>query len=180
MLPYVGNNDACNAQSLISWSTVQDELYYVLIHGFGSETGSFALQIRNNQASYNGAGYCASAVALQYSETVEVSLQYATAGAGVKRCYDSYSGNELPIGVWYTIVGTGDWVTVSWNGALDTFYSSNVDILNGTSCSGLSCVSADCSGVGSCSWQSTKGETFYVFVYLNGGLNGGFLNLTIS
>jgi len=39
------NNDACGDLSRVTWSSVAGELYYILVHGFGSSSGNFNLKL---------------------------------------------------------------------------------------------------------------------------------------
>ncbi|MCC6477149.1 hypothetical protein IT157_08840 [bacterium] len=38
-----GNDDACTQQSIVTWCSVAGQPYFILVHGYGSETGSFIL-----------------------------------------------------------------------------------------------------------------------------------------
>jgi hypothetical protein len=40
-----GNNDACGSQSLVVFLSNPDQIYHVLVHGFGGAFGTFALRI---------------------------------------------------------------------------------------------------------------------------------------
>lgn len=40
-----GNNDWCGRQSSVFWQSRLDVVYYVLVHGFNNDTGSFRLEI---------------------------------------------------------------------------------------------------------------------------------------
>jgi hypothetical protein len=40
-----GNNDACSSQSRVEFQSNQDQIYYLLVHGFGGAYGNFALSI---------------------------------------------------------------------------------------------------------------------------------------
>ena len=169
-----GNNDACNSQSLISWSTTQGELYYILVHGFNSASGDFSLQVKPNQVGYNPADFCVTAVPLPYNETVDISFQYATGDAGVPDCLGACEfQTNAPIGVWYTSVGTGSVMTITLGPeVIPSAPTSTMGILTGSSCSGLQCVAANCTTYGStssnyyCDWQTVKGENYYFFVNL--------------
>jgi hypothetical protein len=40
-----GNDDACGSQSRLYFQSIQDEIYHVLVHGFGGASGNFTLLI---------------------------------------------------------------------------------------------------------------------------------------
>ncbi len=62
-----GNDDSCGLQSSVSWCSQSGQAYYVLVHGFGGQTGPFELTVSDdgtgcaNPASCVVTGPCGSA-----------------------------------------------------------------------------------------------------------------------
>ncbi|MCC6476117.1 proprotein convertase P-domain-containing protein [bacterium] len=125
-----------------------------------------------------GGETCADAVAL----TIGVDYLGTTVGHALdteQPTCEFYAGTSAP-GVWYTVVGNGDSLSVSLCDAA-TDYDSQVGVYCG-GCAGLTCVSYDddfCSSPGLASdagWAAVNGTTYYVLVtgYSTNSGNYGF------
>lgn len=53
-----GDEDGCNLQSIVSWCSQQDEVYLILVHGFGNDDGDFTLQLSDDGVSCDNAVLC--------------------------------------------------------------------------------------------------------------------------
>ena len=164
-----GNDDACGLQSSVTFNTTPGLLYYVLIHGFSSNTGTFSLTTTVNLAPANDA--CAAAIPVACGQTVNGSTDFATAdNAGT--CVTT---NTAP-GVWYQLVGpsTGN-VTASLCGA-GTNYDSKISVYTG-SCGALTCVTGNddfCGLQSEVTFTSTPGQIYYILVHGFGTASGDF------
>ncbi|MBK6911211.1 MAG: hypothetical protein IPH10_09825 [bacterium] len=43
-----GNDDACGLGSSVAWCSVAGQVYHILVHGFGGQTGNFTLDLQDN------------------------------------------------------------------------------------------------------------------------------------
>jgi hypothetical protein len=170
-----GNDDAklCGKQSRVAIQSIQDQTYYVVVHGYGGATGNFALQI-----SWE---YCGLQIQiLQPAQILEsdgiprsVIIADAKWDADLPELPDSpgcfSSPEDLPShGLWYRIVGTGNLMSVLLDSStLDPtldLSGTRISVLSGIrpGCSNLFCVVTDC--VDTCAWESTADQVYFIFI----------------
>jgi hypothetical protein len=53
-----GNDDFCGLQSSVSWCSQSGATYLILVHGFGTATGAFQLDVSSNTVACTGAVAC--------------------------------------------------------------------------------------------------------------------------
>lgn len=170
-----GNDDSAGCAgftSKVSFPSTLGTDYYILVHGFGTATGSFMLGLTCVTPIGNDA--CSGAITM----TCGSSVTGSTAGAtfdGVGFCGTS---NTAP-GVWYHFAGTGDVVEVSTCSAL-TSYDTKISVFSG-SCGSLTCVGGDdddftCpfSGLQSTVFFASAGIDYYILVHGFGTATGAF------
>jgi len=56
-----GNEDGCGLQSIVSWCSQPDEVYLILVHGFGNDDGDFTLALSDDGVSCDNAINCSGA-----------------------------------------------------------------------------------------------------------------------
>jgi hypothetical protein len=166
-----GNDDACGSQSLVAIQSNQNETYHVLVHGFGGASGDFALLIITTEApALTPGGLCASQMidpdGLPRNVLLaDAKLEADLPDAHLPLCF-SLSENLPPYGLWYSIVGTGDSMSVQVDSEVFDLSAMRVSVLSGSGCSNLSCVLTDCTGLvmGACDWESTAEQIDYIFI----------------
>lgn len=169
-----GNDDACGLQSQVITSTSPGQLYYILVHGFGSATGNFSITATLGSAP-SGNDACAGATPVACGSSVTGS----TVGASVDNAGTCVTTNTAP-GVWYQVIGTGGIITATTCNA-GTNYDTKLSVFTG-SCAALTCVTGNdddfsCSFSGlrsTASWSSTPGQIYYVLVHGFGSATGAF------
>ena len=80
------------------------------------------------------------------------------------------------LGVWYKTVGTGDFMSVSFQSEES---SHQVSVFSGNSCSNLSCVvgnkgSPPSYSSGTVEWNSVQGQTYFIYLHSFSSENGDF------
>ncbi len=175
----IGNDDnsgctANGASSQVSFVSTLGTEYFVLVTGFGTETGNFTLGISCAPLPAND--LCANATVVSCGSTVSGSNVGAT---GTGEPTTSCTTTPGSLGVWYSYVGTGDIVTVSTcsANALDT----KLNIYTG-SCGTFTCVigNDDNSGCAAntatsqATFNSVLGTTYYILVTGFGSATGNF------
>jgi len=173
----------CNAG--VSWFARSDETYWIRVYGNNNSTGPFPIVV--NPTPKND--MCESAETLLLNQTLEGTTLGGRIGPELSVCGGAYqfSADNLPA-AWYSVVGTGDVLTVSTctgNSTLDeNGYDSQIVVYFGD-CSSLLCVAGNdddgrdgCFGYNSgASWSSIAGEVYYVKVF--GGFLDGPFGLTL-
>ncbi len=171
-----GNDDGPGCSGFTSETSVLTQpgvIYYILVHGFSSNTGNFDLTVALG-APPSGNDVCGGALPVACGQTVTGSTAQATAD-NAPFCGTS---NSAP-GVWYQFVGTGGPVVASLcNG---TTYDSKLTVYSG-SCGALTCIDGNDDACGTQSevqFASTAGQTYYILVHGFGSATGNFsLELT--
>ena len=138
---------------------------------------------------------CEAALPVSVSDTVFASTQGA-APLEIDSCgTDPFSGNYSASGLFYTIMGTGEGLTVDFNAKFEIFLT----VLSGRDCSDLSCVTGGSNiannvafnlpetlqnSSGSVSWASEIGETYYVYphgiIFGDDSVDDGEFEITFS
>jgi hypothetical protein len=184
-----GNDDFCSGKSQVAWSSKQDEIYFILVHGKDGAEGTFILQVTTEGESLADADFCANAKSVEIGTTGPVDLSHATADPDMLNCSKAFwvIGTTV-VGNFYTFVGPGDLVSISMAATSEftpLLATINPVLLTGASCGTLECISA-CEG-SSCQVYTIPGQHYYVYVYYieevlqeseRNWLNGG-VNLTI-
>ena len=188
-----GNDDDFNCSldglhSSVTWTASASEQYFVLVHGFSSETGEFGLN------AVFGAGppvppadndlndLCEDALPLESFQTGSTALATIDSNAGT--C--GFTSVSSP-GVWYTVSGVSGQITVDTCSSSSNF-DTKISVFQG-SCGALTCVDGNdddfgCSISGvhsSVTWTATESEQYFVLVHGFGGAVGEFgLNAIIA
>ena len=162
-----GNDDSsfteCGRTSEFSWLSELFANYYIAIHGFGNETGTFGLSLVEagdgpDLSSCTGAGG-----PLAIGTTAEVAL---TAAASIDQGYlncGPVTGSDASVGagVWVYVEGDGGTLSASvCNNNLD---GTSINVFTGP-CGALSCVQS--LGNDDCliEWESDPGALYSIFV----------------
>jgi len=165
---------SCNTG--VSWFATNGESYWVRV--FGNSTGAFPIAV--NPTPEND--MCEAAIMLNLNETVvgttlgaRLGPEQTVCAADVSPVSPAIPRDDLP-GAWYSVVGTGDTLTLSTctgNSTLDeNGYDSQIVVFSGD-CSSLTCIAGndddvrdECFGLNAgVSWASNAGEVYYARVY---------------
>jgi len=162
-----GNDDFCGLRSQVTFSSVAGAQYYVLVHGFGSATGTFTLTTTCVNPITND--NCSNATPIGCNTTVTGTTVGATVDAA------PFCGTSITApGVWYRLTGTGQTVTV--NTCTGTTYDSKISVYSGT-CASLTCISGNddfCGLQSQVTFPTTAGVQYYVLVHGFGSATGTF------
>ncbi len=201
-----GNDDAvgCSLTSEFTFPSTVGTNYYILVHGFSSQTGTFDLTATCAPAPVPG---CTDPTALNYNPAATVddgSCVYGPANdlcanAAAISCGQTLSGTTVgatvdnvgtctvsntSAGVWYSFTGTGTPATVST--CSQASFDTKLSVFTG-SCGALVCVGGNddfsgCSGFTSqFTFPTTAGTTYRVLVHGFGSSTGTFsLSLTCA
>lgn len=152
-----GNDDFCGLQSQVTFPSVFGTQYYVLVTGFGTNSGSFTL-VRTCAFSNE---LCSGAIDINCGQTISGTTTGA-ANDAVATCGTSLS--TAP-GLWYKFTGDGTPVTISTCGGI-TNYDSKIGIFRGT-CASLVCVAGNddfCGAQSQVSFATSFGTQYYILV----------------
>lgn len=163
-----GNDDDCGLQSSVTFATTPGIIYYVLVHGFGANTGTFTLTTTANLAPANDV--CAAATPIACGQTISGT----TVAATVDNASTCVTTNTSP-GVWYQLIGppTG-LVTASL--CNNTSYDSKLSVYTG-GCGALTCVTGNddfCGLQSEVNFSATPGQIYYILVHGFGASTGTF------
>lgn len=173
------NNAACSANansSALSFNSVAATQYYVLVSGNSGANGNFDLSIVCTPPPAND--LCANATPITCGTTVSGS-NIGASGTG----QPTTSCTTIPgsFGVWYTYVGTGDYVVLSTCNAAN--FDTKLNVYTGA-CGTFTCVIGNDNYTTSCSanssrvgFQSVLGTTYSVLV---SGLTTATGNFSLS
>jgi PKD repeat protein len=170
--------------SLISFSTVIGQAYYINVTGWGvTQTGTFELSITcTPPAPVPANDLCANAT--------PISCGDVTAGTNLGATEQDVTpsvGSSVGTGVWYTFAGTGGDVTLST--CDDADFDSEINVITTADCIDYTNNVAGNDDGSGCSdntsevtFTTTAGETYYVYVsdYASGGTEQGTFNLTLT
>ena len=173
------NDDSCGRQSLVVWSSIPNEIYYVLVSG---TVGSFSLELRSENTNPLASGdFCLNAQGIVGGGgPILLDFSDATQDADVNdnRCYYYPDPDDIPVGIWFKVSGTGqEMVAVIQSPLIEDLCSTFLSIYSGSSCEDLECV-LECSG--ECTWLSVQGQVYYVFVNYHEGIGGPTGEVTLS
>ena len=150
-------------QSMAYWDSVKGLSYYIYVHGRQvTDVGSFALTIEEDSLDATN-DFCGSAQAVQVPSTVYGS----TLQASDDSTYSSICGvlTTAP-GVWYTVVGNGQFITASLCGSTTT-YDTQLYLFAGENCRDLTCVTFNEDGCGlqsEITWKSEPDMQYFLLV----------------
>ena len=151
------NDDFCGLQSSLTFNSVNGEVYYIQVHGFGSASGDFILNIDCYTESGNDP--CSGALPITCNQTIAGSTSSFNPDIIPGGCGFSVSG-----GVWYSFEGTGDMITASLCGSA---YDTQISVFTG-SCAGLNCINTNddlCGLQSEVAFLSYAGTTYYILVH---------------
>lgn len=181
--------------STVSWCTAPGQVYYVLVHGFGGQTGQFELLVTDQGTPCNTPPLCVPPPPVPNDDCANAiivtpgsSTAGTTAGATNDPQFNTTCGTTVTAaGVWYRVTGTGNTMTATTCNN-NTGYDTKINVYCG-SCSNLTCVtgnddggdeSCDCPSCGGANWESRAvwcsqfGATYYILVNGFGGGTGAF------
>jgi hypothetical protein len=173
-----GNDDVCDLQSEITWTSTYGTTYSIWVTGYGSATGAFNLAITCVRPSNDD---CANAEVIACGDVV--------AGTNVgasEQLIPTYSAGTVGAGVWYVFTGTGNDVTLGT--CNDASFDTEINVLTTSDCVNFTNVAGNddfsgCSGSTSqVTFTSVASQTYYVYVsdWVSGGGNAGTFNLTLT
>ena len=152
-----GNDDFCGLQSQVNFPTVFGTQYYILITGFGAESGSFTLTrtcIFPNEV-------CSGAININCGQTINGT----TTGAAIDAVATCGTALNTAPGIWYSFTGDGSPVTLATCGGI-TNYDSKIGVFTGT-CASLVCVAGNddfCGFQSQVTFATTFGTPYYILV----------------
>ena len=162
-----GDDDFCDLQSEVEFSTTSGTDYYLLIHGFGEETGNYILSITcGSLAPANDS--CHAADTLICGDTISGSTRFAL--------FDSLNlcGSDITApDVWYLVQGTGDVISAS---LCQSSFDTKIVVLEGT-CGNFTCVTIEddnCGLQSRADWLSNAGTNYYLLVTGFGSASGDY------
>lgn len=162
----------CEAISSLSCSDLLEEPfeidtiagvnYYMLVHGSSPlDVGTFRLtlteQVRSNS--------CANALPIASSANTYMGSTQDVPGGRVVACVDGVDTLEGPAGVWYTIIGTGDDISLS-TCSMETTFATNIHVFTGA-CFNPTCLDTEetpCGRQQVVAFPTTRGESYYIRV----------------
>ncbi|RZW41019.1 MAG: T9SS type A sorting domain-containing protein, partial [Flavobacteriaceae bacterium] len=166
------NDDACGLQSELSFLSDGTSTYYIMVEGFGSNSGNYSMAITCVDPPVNDE--CDGALSINCGETVVGETNTATFDAAAPVCV---TGITAP-GVWYVFDDTSGLLTDYTLSLCDggTDYDSKLTVYSGD-CGALVCVvdNDDSCGLQSeVSWQGDGSTTYYILVHGFGSSTGNF------
>lgn len=196
-----GNDDDCGLQSTVSWNSTPGTQYFILVHGFGTSTGSFDLGLSCIQLAQNDAP--CGAVALNYGDNNYAHIGYSAdagevdpgAGTGSSSCNstDGWCSFETDVdnSAWFSFVApAGGSVTVVAEG-----FDSQIGVYTASDCNDYTTFSevggnddsgddfSPNAGIFDAGLQLnclTPGETYYVQVDGFNGDNSATANVVLT
>jgi hypothetical protein len=173
-LTCVGGNDdsGVNSQSLVTWNSVRGVQYFVLVHGFGGETGNFELMVTQLFPPPNDS--------CENAETVTSGLPISGSTVAATKSGLSCNGTSVSApGVWYTLNGTGDRIGATTSSS-NTNFDTKINVYSGI-CDELTCVDGnddDATSLHSLvKWNSIRGAQYFILVH---GYGTGNFELTVT
>lgn len=171
-----GNDDGTGCTGFTSEVTLLTSnatIYYILVHGFQTATGTFDLTATLGPPP-TGNDVCGGATPIMCGQTMSDSTNNSTIDTP-----PSCGVSPSSAGVWFTAMGDGGIYTANTcNGtALDT----RIYVYEGP-CGSLGCVGSnddDCGLQSSFTWNTTNGTQYYILV-TGFGTNTGTFNLTLD
>jgi hypothetical protein len=161
------NDDAqnCGTSSKILWNSVLGQHYLLLVTGYRGAHGVYEIEVFDEEAPDNS--FCSQAIpipAAKFPYMTEGITTYAKPSNG------SCHHGVIP-GVWYSMPGTGRWMTLSTCFEATT-YQTMIDVYKGcTGDSGVSCITVDdandyvaCPPKSEIKFAAETGTNYWIFV----------------
>ncbi len=161
--------DIATNSATVNWETEEGEEYFILVGSRDGSGGEFILSVSEFTPTEND--QCPNAIPFDISETAAV-ITGSTEDATNDYAFGSeYCGAPLDTaGVWYTVEGTGDGLSVSTCGQND--YNSAISIFTGSDCGKLECLTGIATRDPACefngvtaAWLSKENEIYHVYVH---------------
>lgn len=169
-----GNDDSpgCSGfTSEVNFNTRTGMDYYILVHGDPRFSGAFTMTVGQARQAAPNNDECTNATPISCGDTVTASTFEATVDVTAPSC-PLRVGPAISVtspGVWYSFVGTGDFVQLNTCGGSN--FDTKLSVYEG-GCGGLTCVTAndDFFGCGSnlqsqVDFCSEPGVTYHVLVH---------------
>ena len=168
------NDDSCGLQSELTFSSDGTSTYYIMVEGFGSNSGNFSLDVTCEEPLPNDE--CSGAIAVSCGDSVTGTTDGATADTGVAP--DCGTSVTSP-GVWYSLddnSGLPGTITLSLCNGTD--YDSKISVYTGD-CNAppLTCVDGNddsCGLQSEITFNSDGNTTYLILVHGFGGATGNF------
>jgi hypothetical protein len=164
------NDDSCGVQSEVSFTSDGTSTYYIMVEGFGSNSGNFSLDVTCEDPLPNDD--CSGAIAVSCGDSVTGS----TVGATIDIAPTCGTPITSP-GVWYSLNDNsglpGDITLSLCNG---TTFDTKISVYSGT-CAALVCIGGndDSCGLQSEFTFASDGNTqYYILIHSFGGATGTF------
>jgi hypothetical protein len=149
-------------QSRVAFYTESKTKYYIYVHGRRSASGLFNLTV---EPLLDTNDECDGAVQLN----IDVPVFGSTRGATIDNNVTCDKSLPSGPGVWYSIVGNGEYFRVGLVRDGNTEFSGDIFVFQGHGCEALKCMY-----VGYASWDSILDEEYFILVYGNGVREGDF------
>jgi len=164
------NDDSCGLQSEVTFTSDGTSTYYIMVEGFGSNSGNFSLDVSCEDPLPNDG--CSGAIAVACGDSVTGS----TVGATIDTAPTCGTPITSP-GVWYKLNDNsglpGDITLSLCNG---TDFDSKISVYSGT-CAALVCVDGNddaCGLQSEISFASDGNTEYYILIHSFGGATGNF------
>ena len=184
-----------NGGAQVAWPTNSGQVYYILVHGNGGQTGEFELSV--DEVDDDESGACTNADILDLNASPELNgspvsgttIGGPTVTGGFSCTYDQKGDVSIFPGVnvaWYKVIGTGKELRAELTYALGAFGGQTGQMALFNSCGDIasSCVGGLYSesfnpATITLVWQSDSSVEYYLMVHGNLGLVDDFqLSLT--
>jgi len=166
------NDDFCGSQSEVTFLSDGTSTYYIMVEGFGSNSGNFSLDVTCMDPLPND--FCTGAIAMNCGESVTGTTVGATIDSDAPTCGPSITSP----GVWYSFDDNrgmpGELTFSLCDGS--TNFDTKLSVYKGT-CAALECVAGndDFCGLQSEVTITSDGNTkYYILVHSFGGATGTF------
>ncbi len=165
------NDDSCGLQSEVTFISNGTSTYYIMVEGFGSNSGNFSLDVTCEDPLPNDE--CSGAIPVSCGGSVSGSTVGATVDSGAPTCGPAITSP----GVWYSLndnSGLAGDITLSLCNGTD--FDSKISVYSG-SCAALVCVGGndDACGLQSEITFASDGNTqYYILIHSFGGATGNF------
>ena len=174
-----GNDQSCGDQSAVSWFTQFNITYYVLVHGYGTRSATFAVQLTETD-SFSNTTSCDRAIQISPGKASILGTTASTSGtsqADISSFCGGFGGNGH--GSWFQAIGTGQTWTAS-TCTSNTSFVARVSIFRGDTCDAMACVAdtvvSRCGNQNAVTWSTIAGQRYFVFVHGTGdNLSGDFI-----
>lgn len=161
------SSEVTNKASRVQFDTQAGVTYYILVHGYQSETGQFNLYVSRPEEYYND--FC--------EDARKAPLDQFLLGNNTLAKVDFNTGVSCPNTVaitgptvWYSVIGTGGTITASLC-SVQTQFDSLMSVFEGT-CDNLVCVDGnddsvreECGFTSEVSWESKPFQLYLVAVH---------------